>query len=407
MPAVDLKDRSLSSKKMMRDFIEFLERKTQTWKEKADRYAKCSNMGVIKGREAQNPCKAEHEWIKNELPQKIKDARFHLSLAYTDRQAFGVQLNSPDEIINYDMENIGFNKAVPWKPASEGEKQRAMTVMDRYGREIRAEIKKDMPGAATLDSYESLKVQTRELRHHHLNNYRVLMATSPFFNFIESENPSRTEITQAFRKTSEAASAELKNLAELKASLDESTDGNLSNKVYDLLSLHQDMDIFIELQKLKKPPQDYYAMATVLEKQHRKTTLLKNVGLGLVFLGVGLFAPPLAGGAVAAVGGSAATATALTSTAVAVSFTGVAAYDLSQRKKELDEAENRQRASIELPKEMGMEYLKSSLSAQATVNTSKILLLAGTGWIAKSPLFLRNQEAFTETLGLRLGTAPP
>lgn len=407
MPAVDLKDTSKSSKKMMREFIEFLERKTAKWKEKSDRYTKCSNLGVIQGREAQNPCKAEHEWIKNELPLKIKEARSHLSLAYSDRQLFGLELNSPDEIINYEMENIGFNKAIPWKPATTQERAEAKRVMDQYGRDIRAQIRKDLPTADTLESFEYLKTELRGLRHHHLNNYRAIMATSPYLNFIESENPSHTEITQAFQKTSDAAAAELKNLAELKASLDTAIDGDLSNKVYDLLYLHQDMDIFLEIQKLKKPPQDYCAMATVLHKQHKKTTLVKNVGLGLVFLGVGIFAPPLAGGMAAAAGGTAATATAVTSSVVAAGFTGFAAYDLSQRNQDLSVAENRQRSAIEMDDQTGMEYLRSSLSAQASANTSKILLLAGSGWLAKSPLFLSNQKTMTQTLGLRMGTAPP
>lgn len=83
-------------------------------------------------------CEETNRWVKEELPEYIKTARFHLSLAQSQYEA-GSLFGSDKSGLNESLQNLGAYKAENWIPLTDDEKEAAQEQLKKYSQDIEQE----------------------------------------------------------------------------------------------------------------------------------------------------------------------------------------------------------------------------------------------------------------------------
>jgi hypothetical protein len=196
------------------------------------------NIGFCMGAKGDTPgcAKMRKEWIEPDggLKFKIEEARYHLALAQgpqDPRTVFG----AANEGINKRMTTTGVHKDVPWKPLTPAEEKAATEILRREEKKVRDKVLARGYNGHSYASRRLFQDEMMVIRKGHWNEYRKVLSSVPFVQFISSLNPSDKEIAEAARKQGELALKEQKKLREFRWKLKSKRTKEINTDLLDML----------------------------------------------------------------------------------------------------------------------------------------------------------------------------
>jgi hypothetical protein len=220
-------------------------------------------------------CADAQNWARVQLPEFVKEARFHLSVAQSPYQ-FETRIGT-QSLWNYRLDPLGTPKMVDWSYVSDQELVTARKTLDYYEREQTAQAKAGNP-----DSLLTRRFQ-------HFEAYQTMMSTLPFVQYIRSESPDIGEIRYAVSETLKNIDKEQKAFVKIEKDIRKNPVPAGALKILAYASI-------VESVLLENP--QYCGLATALQYSANDREIQNMIATGLPILAVSLIAPPLAGFAV-------------------------------------------------------------------------------------------------------------
>lgn len=158
-------------------------------------------------------CAELQAFVKIQIPQLLKDVRFHLSVAQSPRDlnsGFGQTDTAP----NYRMRALGTVKLKSWERLNEEEYALAKKTLKSYQDEIIRHHLAAWKREKYTGSYgerQVIKASLIQVRFQHFQQYRSFMAAAPFLQYFTHADPTVDEVLAAFAEFERSAQQE-KNL---------------------------------------------------------------------------------------------------------------------------------------------------------------------------------------------------
>ncbi|MBX3019338.1 MAG: hypothetical protein KF767_15740 [Bdellovibrionaceae bacterium] len=158
-------------------------------------------------------CAELQAFVKFQIPQLIKDVRFHLSVAQSPRDlnsGFGQTDTTP----NYRMRTIGTVKLKSWERTNQEEYALAKQTLKSYEDEIirhHLAAWKQEKYTGSWGERQVIKASLIQVRFQHFQQYRSFMAAAPFLQYFTHADPTVDEVIAAFSEFEQNATIE-KNL---------------------------------------------------------------------------------------------------------------------------------------------------------------------------------------------------
>lgn len=268
-------------------------------------------------------CDLITRWIRLDLPEYVRRARYHLSLSQTQYQ-FKTILKSTSYEVNTDLESPGTYKLVEWQPLTIQEKERAEATIKEYISELTESANSDSSLTTSHPSnQESVKRKFIEhsflvIRLRHFSEYRKMLSELPLMHYLSESNISEQGLRTALKKLKADLEKEKRYLMGLKEQL------KLSSLPSSVLSLMKYSQI-VEESLLKN--NSYCAIASSLEFTLQNRQLGNSLAIMLPIMVASSVAAPI----VLAVGGTAVAATTAAYGAAAIGTgigVGISYYDV-------------------------------------------------------------------------------
>lgn len=243
---------------------------------------------------AENRSKTEcHEmraFAEQQVPQLIKDVRFHLSVAQSPKDlisGFGQTNTTP----NYRMRAWGTVKLKSWQLLDKDEYAVAKAALTAYQSEIIAHYLKawnQEKYTATYGGREVIKASLIQVRFQHFQQYRSFMAAAPFLQYFTKADPTVQEVITAFEEFQANAKVEKEMLAGYQIKLQGEATASETDVIVGTVMQYS---AYIEFALMESP--ELCGLATSLMYTSSNRALGTAVSMGLPLLAASFFAPGL------------------------------------------------------------------------------------------------------------------
>lgn len=238
-------------------------------------------------------------FMKVQIPQLLKDVRFHLSVAQSPKDinsGFGQTSTTP----NYRMRALGTVKLKSWERLDKEEYELAQATLKSYEQEI---IQHHL-AAWNQEKYtgrygerQAIKASLIQVRFQHFQQYRSFMAAAPFLQYFSTANPTVEEILAAFSEFEQNAKIEKSLLSGYLRDLSlpgfVSSSAGLTDEIVGTILQYS---TYVEFALMENPKFCGLATALIYTQSNRMLGTAIAVGLPLLaasFLMPGMAAYPL------------------------------------------------------------------------------------------------------------------
>lgn len=233
-------------------------------------------------------CDELRSFTAKQVPQLIKDVRFHLALAQSPKDlssTFGSTTTTP----NYKMWAIGTVKIRDWERTTKEEYETAANVLKSYKNEIvqhYLQLWNETKYTGTYGQRMALNASLIQVRFQHFQQYRSLMAAAPFLQYFDSANPSVEETLTRFQEFKLNALKEKAYLQDLQAKLQgQPSDDDMDQVIASALQY----SAYVEFALMDNP--EFCGLAASLMYTNMDRGLGTSLVIGLPLLAASFFMP--------------------------------------------------------------------------------------------------------------------
>ena len=237
-------------------------------------------------------CAELKHWVDVDLPQYVKESRYHLSLSQSQHEV-KTWVSIASKKVNENLDSLGSYKYNDWAALTDEEKTRANAQLSTYNMQINKEAKiqnRFCSKCITRFSEEALLA----VRFQHYQTYHQMLAELPLMQYLKGPSVNKSELASAFEKMKEDLDHENHQLDEYERMLTAS--GPLNADVLKILNYSSQLE-----ETLLEDYRDC-GLASSLVYTMSNRQMGNAFGIGLPILAVSFFAAPV----VIAVGGTAA-----------------------------------------------------------------------------------------------------
>lgn len=235
-------------------------------------------------------CDELREFVSTLLPQLVRDARFHLSLAQSPK-ALMSGFGQTNTIPNEHLSASGSVRLHRWEKLDKEEFERAKKILKDYQSEIIEHYKKVWNIQTYSGRYEERQIVMAsflQTRLAHYDQYRLMLASAPFLQYFESAHHSTGEILVRLEEFKKNAKSEKTYLLDLRQRLQ----GETSNSDFDeIVRMTMSYSLFSSYLLEQRP--EYCGIFTSIDATQFNRSLGTSLAVGLPLAAASFFMPAL------------------------------------------------------------------------------------------------------------------